>query len=98
VLGRRSSEAGPAWAGLRAREKTGRRPGIVHGLKEKEKERRGKRDGSAGGKEREERGEEFSFSFKFLFKFIFQTFKLQSNRNPCIRIMMHKHLLFSRLF
>jgi hypothetical protein len=69
---------------------------MVHGPKEKKG--RGKRDGPTGGKEREERGKGFSFSFKFLFKFIFQTFKLQTNRNPCIRIMMHKHLLFLNYF
>jgi hypothetical protein len=38
------------------------------------------------------------FFFKTLFKIVFQTFKLQSNRNPCIRIMMHKHLLFLNYF
>jgi hypothetical protein len=75
---------------------TGRRPGLFTGLKKKKE--RGKGDGPDGGKEREERGKGFSFSFKFLFKFIFQTFKLQSNRNPCIRIMMHKHLLFLNYF
>jgi hypothetical protein len=82
VLGRRRSEAGPAWAGLRAGEN---RPLTWDSSRaERKRKRRGKRDGPAGGKEREERGEEFSFSFKFVFKFIFQTFKLQSNRNPCI--------------
>jgi hypothetical protein len=48
---------------------------------------------------REERGEGEGFLFlKILFKFVFQTFKLQPNRNPCIRIMMHKHLLFLNYF
>jgi hypothetical protein len=43
-----------------------------------------------------ERGREregfVSFFFQISFKFIFQTFKLKSNKNPCIQIMMHKHL------
>jgi hypothetical protein len=75
----------------RARGKKRKRPLArgVGGLKE-----------GAGRLERKERERErvFSFSFKFLFKFIFQTFKLQSNRNPCIRIMMHKHLLSLNYF
>jgi hypothetical protein len=82
---------GPAYA--RGGE-TGRRPGWFTGLKRKKE---GKEMGRMEEK-REERGKGFSFSFKFLFKFIFQTFKLQSNRNPCIRIMMHKHLLFLNYF
>jgi hypothetical protein len=62
------------------------------------KEKKG-REGWAGcGKEREERGKVFLFLFKFFFKFVFQTFKLQTNRNPCIQIMMHKHLLFLNYF
>jgi hypothetical protein len=62
------------------------------------KKERGKGIGPAGKKGREGKERFFSFSFKFLFKFVFQTFKLQSNRNPCIRIMMHIHLLFLDYF
>jgi hypothetical protein len=57
---------------------------------------RGKGNGPAGKKG--ERGKEGFFllnSFQIRF---FQTFKLQSSRNPCIRIMMHKHLLFLNYF
>jgi hypothetical protein len=64
---------------------------------ERKRKGRGKRNGPAREKEREEREKVFSF-FKILFKFVFQTFKFQSNRNPCIRIMMHKHLLFLNYF
>jgi hypothetical protein len=54
---------------------------------------------AGGRKEKErEREKEFPFSFKISFQFIFQTFKLQSNKNPCIRIMMHKHSLFLNYF
>jgi hypothetical protein len=95
VLGRQSSDAGLTWAGLRARGRNRPTTWMVHGPKEKERER--KKRWAGCGKERKERGEEFSF-FKFLFKFIFQTFKLQTNRNPCIRIMMRKHLLFLNYF
>jgi hypothetical protein len=58
-----------------------RRPAAweLRGLK-----KRGEREW--GPLERRERGgkKDFSFSFKFLFQFVFQTFKLQSNRKPCI--------------
>jgi hypothetical protein len=56
--------------------------------------------GPAGEMRERERGRKgFPFSFsKFRFKYIFQTFKLQTNKNPCIRIMMHKHLLFLNYF
>jgi hypothetical protein len=64
-------------------------------LRAKRKERGG--EGWAGwaavkrGEGEKEKG--FSLFFK-LFSNHFQTFKLQSNKKPCIRIMMHKHLLF----
>jgi hypothetical protein len=64
------------------------------GLREKEKEKVGR--GEMGRKREGERGVRFcGFLFKF-FSF-FQTFKLHSNKKPCIRIMMHKHLLFLTL-
>jgi hypothetical protein len=93
VLGRRGRVAGPLGPSARAREKEKaaglgclRAEGML-GRREKRK-----REG-----EREGKGFLF-FLLKFLFKFIFQTFKLQSNKNPCIRIMMHKHLLFLNYF
>jgi hypothetical protein len=95
VLGRRGRQAGPLGPSARAREKEKAAGlGLVHGLK--------KNVGPAG-KKREGEGEGgrkgfLFFLLKFLFKFIFQTFKLQSNKNPCIRIMMHKHLLFLNYF
>jgi hypothetical protein len=48
--------------------------------------------------ERERGREEFVFFFQISFKFIFQTFKLKSNKNPCIQIMMHKHLFSLNYF
>jgi hypothetical protein len=47
--------------------------------------------------EKRGRGRKF-FLFLFFFQIRFQTFKLQTNRNPCIQIMMHKHLLFLDYF
>jgi hypothetical protein len=78
VLGRRGCEAGPAWAdGARAGKKK-KAAGLGW--------MRAERNAGPAGKEKRGRGREkdFSLFFKFLFKFIFQTFKLQSNRNPCI--------------
>jgi hypothetical protein len=52
-------------------------------------------------RKREGEGEGKGISFfkkKFFSNSFFQTFKLQSNKNPCIRIMMHKHLLFLNYF
>jgi hypothetical protein len=42
------------------------------------------------------RGEEkgFPFSFKFSFQIHFSNIQTSIKQNPCIRIMMHKHLLF----
>jgi hypothetical protein len=83
------------WRGpLRAGE-GGRRPGSLRGLKEKER-----RKGLAGLR-RKERGEGvkvFLFFKKFFSNSFFKLSILQSNRNPCIRIMMHKHLLFLNYF
>jgi hypothetical protein len=67
---------------LPARAEKGRWPGKVCGLKKEKREEEGNW-ASWKRREREER-KVFSF-FKILFKFVFQTFKLQSNRNPCIR-------------
>jgi hypothetical protein len=78
-------EAGPTGPVLHARER-----------------RKASRPGSRGlgwkGREREGGSEEFVFFFQISFKFIFQTFKLKSNKNPCIQIMMHKHLCFLNYF
>jgi hypothetical protein len=85
---RRGRQAGPARAVC---ARTGKRPLalVVCGLKE-----------VLGRLERKEgRGRRFSlFLFKFFSNSFFQTFKLQTNRNPCIRDMMHKHLLLLDYF
>jgi hypothetical protein len=49
-------------------------------------------------RERERERRVLSFFSQISFKFNFQTFKLQSNKNPCIQIMMHKHLLSLNYF
>jgi hypothetical protein len=89
VLGRRNSDAGPAWADCARAKKKKKAAGlVVCGLK-----------GMLGRRgEKRGRGRRFSFFFLIFFKFVFQTFKLQTNRNPCIQIMMHKHLLFLNYF
>jgi hypothetical protein len=78
----------------------GQRGPLARARGEAEEKREGEKNWA--GWKRRERGEgvkAFSFFKKNLFKFVFfQTFKLQSNRNPCIRIMMHKHLLFLNYF
>jgi hypothetical protein len=71
--------------------------GKVCGLREKEKRKKsgpGKR-WAAREKWRGQRG--FGDFFLNSFQIHFQTFKLHSNNKPCIRIMMHKHLLFLTL-
>jgi hypothetical protein len=73
------------WAGLLAGKK---KKGPV-GQKRAEMKKGGEREGE---------GEERVLFFLNSFKFIFQTFKLQSNKNPCIQIMMHKHLLSLNYF
>jgi hypothetical protein len=55
---------------------------------------RGGGDGNWAGWRKRERGEGERDFFQTLFKFVFQTFKLPSNKKPCIQIMMHMHLLF----
>jgi hypothetical protein len=69
----------------------------LRGVKE-ERERETKRwvDWAAGKKGRGGKGN--GFFVKLFFKFIFQSFKIHSNRKPCIRIMMHNHLLSLILF
>jgi hypothetical protein len=57
--------------------------------------------GPAGRKEKEkerEREKGFSFSFKFSFQIHFSNIQTSIKQNPCIRIMMHKHLLFLNYF
>jgi hypothetical protein len=87
-LGRRGTELGQRGPQAHAR-------GEAAGLEAS----RAKRREVLGRLRRKKRGEGEGFPFlKILFNFIFQTFKLQSNKNPCIRIMMHKHLLFLNYF
>jgi hypothetical protein len=72
----------------------------AQGKKERKACRPGNLRAGLEEREREREGEERVLSFfkKISFKFIFQTFKLQSNKNPCIQIMMHKHLLSLNYF
>jgi hypothetical protein len=93
VLGRRSSEAGPAWAdSARAGKRQADGLGVLAGRK---------RCWASGERKSEGEGEGKGFPF-FLLNFFsnsfFQTFKLRSNKNSCIRIMMLKHLLFLNYF
>jgi hypothetical protein len=92
---RRGRGAGPAeerkWASLGrlcAREEKKASSLGARGLNEKRKGK-GKGVGPARKEGREERG----FSF-FLNTFQIHFFKLQSNKKPCIRNMMHNHILF----
>jgi hypothetical protein len=45
-------------------------------------------------RERERRRKGFPFSFKISFQIHFSNIQTSIKENPCIRIMMHKHLLF----
>jgi hypothetical protein len=65
------------------------------GLREKEKEKCAAERWAGREKGRGERG--FGVFFLNSFQIHFQTFKLYSNKKPCIRIMIHKHLLFLTL-
>jgi hypothetical protein len=65
----------------------------------KRKEEKKNGPGKWAAREGRERGEgKRIFLKKNSFQIDFQTFKLQSNKKPCIRIIMHKHLLFLILF
>jgi hypothetical protein len=92
-LRRRGSVTGPACCAC-AREPDG--PSWLAGYEKREGESWASWSGPQEGKGREER--EKDLFFKKLFSNHFQTFKLRSNKKPCIRIMMHKHLLFLILF
>jgi hypothetical protein len=59
---------------------------IACGLKEKK------------GREREGEGKKVLFFFKFSFQIHFSNIQTSIKQNPCIRIMMHKHLLFLNYF
>jgi hypothetical protein len=87
VLGRRVAD----WANLGrcARgEKKKKRPAGLGWLRAKSE-----------GRERERvRVFSFSFSFKFPFQIHFSNLQTSIKQNPCIRIMMHKHLLFLNYF
>jgi protein gp37 len=78
------AELGQNWAVAGARKGKRKRPAGLDWMRAEKEER-----------ERERERERVLFFFKnFLFKFIFQTFK----QNPCIRNMMHKHLLILNYF
>jgi hypothetical protein len=74
---------GPTWAVARAGEKE--RPLAWNGCGPKIEERE---------RERERRRKGFPFSFKISFQIHFSNIQTSIKENPCIRIMMHKHLLF----
>jgi hypothetical protein len=87
---RRGGAVGPAGedvAGPRGKRRSAARVG----LRAKRKER-GRRMGRLGRREKGRGGKrEKVFSFFNSFQIVL---KLQSNKKPCIRIMMHKNLLF----
>jgi hypothetical protein len=49
-------------------------------------------------KKEREREKGLPFSFKFSFQIHFSNIQTSIKQNPCIRIMMHKHLLFLNYF
>jgi hypothetical protein len=70
-----------------------------NGCGPKEKKGRERWAGWRKEKERErEREKGFPFSFKFSFQIHFSNIQTSIKQNPCIRIMMHKHLLFLNYF
>jgi hypothetical protein len=50
------------------------------------------------GERDRERERVLPFSFKFSFQIRFSNIQTSIKQNPCIRIMMHKHLLFLNYF
>jgi hypothetical protein len=84
VLGQRVAELGHL--GRCTHERKKKASGLIAcGLKEKKGRERGR------GKKR------FVF-FKFSFQIHFSNIQTSIKQNPCIRIMMHKHLLFLNYF
>jgi hypothetical protein len=49
-------------------------------------------------REGEGEGKGFPFSFKISFQIHFSNIQSSIKQNPCIQIMMHKHLLFLNYF
>jgi hypothetical protein len=70
-----------------AREKEAGGPGQFVGCGKRRKRKAG-RGGGVGRKGGKGKGERFGFFFLNFFKIIFQTFKLHSNKKPCIRIFI----------
>jgi hypothetical protein len=89
-LGRRGKQAGPLGPSARTGKKRPLALGCLRAeagpAREKEKERE------------REREKGFPFSFKFSFQIHFSNIQTSIKQNPCIRIMMHKHLLFLNYF
>jgi hypothetical protein len=74
-----------AVAGAKEKERKACRPGNLRaGLEERERER--------------ERGKGFVFFLKKFFQIHFSNIQTPIKQNPCIRIMMHKHLLSLNYF
>jgi hypothetical protein len=91
VLGRRGRQAGPLGPTACARKKKRPLAWVACGLK-------GCWAGGRKEKERErEREKDFLF-FKISFQIHFLNIQTSIKQNPCIRIMMHKHLLFLNYF
>jgi hypothetical protein len=98
VLGRRVARLGQLGRCARGKEKKRKGPAGLGWLRAK-KRRKGERDGPAGEKKERGRGKRvFPFSFKFSFQIHFSNIQTSIKQNPCIRIMMHKHLLFLNHF
>jgi hypothetical protein len=93
VLGRRSSEAGPAWAGLRAGEN---RPSAWDSLRA-ERKRKGKR-WAGGGKEREWRGERVFSFFKISFQIHFSNIQTSIKQKSMHSNHDAQTLIISKLF
>jgi hypothetical protein len=89
-LGRRRGKLGQLHARSREKETGGL---LRFGPGKKKKKRAG------WAKKERGRGEKGFrvFISKFFSKSFFKFFKLHSNKKPCIRIMMYKHLLFLTL-
>jgi hypothetical protein len=79
-------EVGPPWAVAGARRRKGKRPAGPVWM-------RAKSEGRGGV-----RGRGFCLFLKKILSNSFSNIQTPIKQNPCIRIMMHKHLLFLNYF
>jgi hypothetical protein len=89
VLGRRGSglgQLGPAYSRGEGKKEKACWPGWLRAEIEERERERGRGKGV------------LPFSFKFSFQIHFSNIRTSIKQNPCIRIMMHKHLLFLNYF